>query len=216
MTREEKLAFINASAWFHKIPLGEEICTPGLQDCAQTLRRIHMPPDLSGRTVLDVGANDGYFSFEAKRRGAARVVALDTWERKYDQTQSIDNIRFCAQVLDLEIEIVQADVLDYQGGPFDVVLFMGVLYHMQDPLAGLRKVARLARDLVIVESHVIDGGPPPMMRYYPGAELNRDPTNWWGPNESCLKEMVATAGMQNIVVMDRTGDRLSLQARGCA
>ena len=145
MTVQDKQDFVNKSAWFHQIDLGDGVVTPGLQDCALTLPRVAFPNDLAGKTVLDIGANDGFFSFEAKRRGAARVVALDTWARKYDDTRAVENILFCADVLGLSIEVVQSDLFDYESEPFDFVLFMGVLYHLQDPLGGLQRVARLAQ-----------------------------------------------------------------------
>ena len=215
MTVQDKQAFVDQSAWFHRIDLGDGVVTPGLQDCALTLKRVAFPNDLTGKTVLDIGANDGFFSFEAKRRGAAHVVALDTWARKYDHTRAVDNIYFCRDVLGLSIKIIQADLFDYGSGPFDVVLFMGVLYHLQDPLRGLRKVAQLAKDLIVVETHVIGGDDSmPMMRFYENAELNRDPTNWWGPNAPCAIAMMRAAGMTDITTVNLWGDRLSLHAHG--
>jgi len=213
MTVQDKQDFVNKSAWFHQIDLGDGVVTPGLQDCALTLQRVAFPNDLAGKTVLDIGANDGFFSFEAKRRGAARVVALDTWARKYDDTRAVENILFCADVLGLSIEVVQSDLFDYESEPFDVVLFMGVLYHLQNPLGGLQRVARLAQGLIVLETHVIGGDDPnPMMRFYEGAELNRDPTNWWGPNASCTIAMMRAAGMTDITTVKLLGDRLSLHA----
>src|SRR5690606_26765214 len=63
--------------WFHRIDLGGGVVTPGLDDTATKLRQVRLPEDLTGKSVLDVGAWDGFFSFEAERRGASRVVALD-------------------------------------------------------------------------------------------------------------------------------------------
>ena len=215
MTAKEKQDFVNKSEWFQRIDLGDGIVTPGSQDCALTLRRVAFPTDLAGKTVLDIGANNGFFSLEAKRRGATRVVALDIWDTTYTDTASIDNIYFCRDALGLEIEIVQCDFLDYESEPFDVVLFMGVLYHLQNPLGGLQRVARLARELVVLETHIIGGDDPiPMARFYEGTELGRDQTNWWGPNSACVVAMMRVAGMTNIGTVNLWGDRLSIHARG--
>jgi tRNA (mo5U34)-methyltransferase len=211
MTKQEKQQFVDNSAWYHKINIGDGIVTPGSQNCADTLRRIGLPKDLTGLTVLDVGANDGYFSFGCKRRGAARVVALDIWDRKYDSTRAVENIRFCRECLDLDIDIIQTSLFDYEPDElFDLVLFMGVLYHLESPLAGLKKVAGFSRGQVILETHVIGGSGQPVMRFYPRAELNNDPTNWWGPNEACVLEMMTAAGLKNLKAINRTCDRYTL------
>ena len=66
---------IAAIKWWHKIDLGNGMITPGIDESAERLRIMRMPDDLSGMTVLDIGAWDGFFSFEAERRGARRVLA---------------------------------------------------------------------------------------------------------------------------------------------
>ncbi len=212
MTAEKKREFINKSAWFHRIDLGDGVITPGGQDTAATLGRIGIPADLSGKTVLDIGANDGFFSFECERRGAT-VTALDMWNRKYDGTRAIENIQFCKKVLGSNIEIVQADVLSYGHEPFDLVLFMGVLYHLQDMMAGLRKVAELTKPdgKAIIETHFVAGGDSPSARFYPGAELNNDPTNWWGPNAACVR-MMAEIFFKRVRVVNTWCDRMTIHA----
>ncbi|HYD83327.1 MAG TPA: hypothetical protein VEA63_04730, partial [Opitutus sp.] len=79
MTREELLQQVTAIRWFHQIPLGNGVVTPGIDDSVAKLRRVELPPSLGGKTVLDVGAWDGFFSFEAEKRGASRVVAIDSY-----------------------------------------------------------------------------------------------------------------------------------------
>jgi tRNA (mo5U34)-methyltransferase len=123
--------------------------------------------------VLDIGAWDGFFSFEAERRGASRVEDVD-----------ID-------VLDLRPERV--------GGTFDVVFFLGVLYHLPNPLLALERVASVASDLLILET-VVDmvGVRRPTAAFYPGRELNDDPTNWWGPNEAAVHGMLRAVGFEDV------------------
>jgi len=65
--------------WYHNIDLGHGIVTPGIDNTPKKLGRLHFPERLDGKTVLDIGAWDGFFSFEAERRGAARVLATDSY-----------------------------------------------------------------------------------------------------------------------------------------
>lgn len=148
---------VSAVNWFHSIDLGHGIVTPGCDDSSEKLKQIRLPEDLQGRTVLDVGAWDGFFSFEAERRGASRVVAADSycWSGPGWGTQEGFNLARRAlnsHVEDLEIEVL--DLSPDRVGIFDVVLFLGVLYHMKRPLDALERVARVTRDLLIVETHV--------------------------------------------------------------
>lgn len=211
LTAEDKRAFIANSAWFHRINVGDEIGTPGMQDCSITLGRIGLPADLADKEVIDIGANDGYFSFECERRGG-NVTSLDMWDRKYDNTRAIENIKFCKDCLGSKIKIVQSDILEYQHEPYDLVLFMGVLYHMQSPMAGLRKVADLTKDdgMAIIETHCISGigmnG-----KFYPGEELNHDPTNWWGFTAECAEAMISTF-FRKVRNANTWGDRVTFHA----
>ena len=63
--------------WWHRIDLGDGRITPGRDATQEKLETLHLPNSLSGKTVLDIGAWDGFFSFEAERRGAVRVLATD-------------------------------------------------------------------------------------------------------------------------------------------
>lgn len=214
MTKDKLIKFINESAWFHRIDLGDGIITPGLQNCGITLGRVGMPDDLTGKNVLDIGANDGYFSFEAERRGASHVVSLDMWDRKYDNTRAVENIRVCKEVLNSNIEIVQMDFLEYVPKyDFDLILFMGVVYHMKNPLAGIEKLMEIGCKDLILESHFI-GGEDSSMRFYPGNQLNNDPTNWWGATKNCLVDMLAVAEFQDINIYKVENDRITIHARG--
>ena len=214
MTRDKLQKFINKSAWFHRIDLGDGIITPGLQDCAKTLDRVGIPEDLTGKNVLDIGANDGYFSFAAERRGAAHVVALDLWNRKYDNTRAVENIHVCKEVLNSNIEIVQMDFLEYiPKYEFDLILFMGVFYHMKNPISGIEKLMEIGCKDLILESHFI-GGEDYIMKFYSGSQLNNDPTNWWGATKNCLVDMVSVSGFNDIHVHNVSDDRITIHARG--
>ena len=104
--------------------------------------RDHVPADLSGRTVLDIGCNGGFYSLEMKRRGAARVLAID------HDPHYLAQARFAAEVEGLEIEFRQLSVYDVGalGERFDVVLFLGVLYHLRHPLLALDPIFNCVPD----------------------------------------------------------------------
>jgi tRNA (mo5U34)-methyltransferase len=183
--------------WYHSIDLGNGVVTPGRKSfatCTAEAHAIFGRVDLSGRTVLDVGAWNGFFSFEAKRRGAARVLATDSvaWTRPRDGMR--EPFDLARSVLGLDVEAREIDVAQLSTdsvGEFDIVLYLGVFYHRQDAIEALARVARLARQLLIVETHLdlrdIDR---PAMAFYPGDELLGDKTNWWGPNERCMKALL--------------------------
>ena len=142
--------------------------------------------DLVGKSVLDVGAWNGGFAIEAKRRGAKRVVALDHFIWNHPHFQGRRSFEFATLACNVEIEAVDQDLdapqLSLGGlGRFDVVLFLGVLYHLIDPIAALREVAACVGEVLVLETYLeqtVD--PRPSMTFYPGSELNNDPTNWWG------------------------------------
>jgi tRNA (mo5U34)-methyltransferase len=203
--------------WFHNLRLGGIETAPEhfLGDYpAQKWRRFAdaLPADLSGRTVLDIGCNAGFYSLEMKRRGADRVVGVDSDPRYLAQA------RLAAQVSNLDIELRRLDVyeLDRLGETFDVVLFMGVLYHLRYPLLALDLLHQhVVGDLLVFQSLLRgDSHTEPYADDYPFSEqaifeqprfprmsfIERryagDPTNWWIPNRACAEAMLRTAGFQ--------------------
>lgn len=202
MTREELQADVNAIRWYHTIDLGGGIVTPGADDTPQRLARIGLPQSLEGQTVLDIGAWDGFFSFECERRGAARVVAADDYSWHGSGWGTKQGFQLAREALGSRVEDVDIDVMDLSPervGTFDVVLFLGVLYHLRHPLLALERVASVTRGLLIVET-VVDlvGYRRPAMAFYEGRELNDDPTNWWGPNVPAVCAMLRSIGFQAV------------------
>jgi tRNA (mo5U34)-methyltransferase len=197
-----------AIRWYHTIDLGGGVVTRGVDDTPQRLARVQLPASLAGLTVLDIGAWDGFFSFECERRGAARIVAADyySWHGAGWGTKA--GFNFAREALGSRVEDVDIDVMDLSPervGTFDVVLFLGVLYHLRHPLLALERIAPLARQRLIVES-VIDmvGVDRPAMAFYPSRELNNDPTNWWGPNVPAMRGMLESVGFDRIETVTRT------------
>jgi tRNA (mo5U34)-methyltransferase len=203
--------------WFHNMEIGGVRTAPGhfLGDYpAVKWRRFShaIPMDLTGRRVLDIGCNGGFYSIEMKRRGASEVIGIDT------DPQYLAQARFAADYHGLEIEFRRMSVYDIAAlpGPFDVVLFLGVLYHLRYPLLALDLLHGSAvGDLLIVQS-MLRGDPEtlPLDRDYPFEERDifdepgfpklhfiehryaGDPTNWWVPNRAALEAMLRSAGFR--------------------
>jgi tRNA (mo5U34)-methyltransferase len=203
--RVSEFEMVRGYPWYHTIDLGDGIITPGNQDCQGTLRRIEIPIDLAGSTVLDIGCNDGFFSFECERRGA-KVTAFDTFP---------ETAIFCKEILGSGINVFKADLMEWETDEtFDLVLFMGVLYHLRHPFLGIEKVRSLCHGDFILESHTADiGGSLPAMRMYPGKELAGDASNWWGPNVACIYAMLNDVGFKEIRVRSKVSDRVCMHAR---
>lgn len=216
MTREAIQARVAAlGQWFHNLDLDGVPTAPDhfLRDYPNVKWRrfAHaLPEDLTGRSVLDIGCNAGFYSLEMKRRGAERVLGIDFDDRYLDQA------RFAAEVKGADIEFRKLSVYDVAslGERFDIVLFMGVLYHLRHPLLALDLIQQhVAGDLLVYQSmqrgadaetplredydffedkHFDDPGYPKMHfieRRYAG-----DPTNWWAPNAACSAAMLRSAG----------------------
>jgi tRNA (mo5U34)-methyltransferase len=171
-----------------------------------------LPADLSGRSVLDIGCNGGFYSIEMKRRGASRVLGIDFDERYLAQA------RFAAEVSEADIEFRKLSVYDLAslGESFDVVVFMGVLYHLRHPLLALDLIhAHVARDLMVFQSmqrggrsvaevaanydfseveHFEQSGYPTL--HFIEHRYANDPTNWWVPNRACAEAMLRAAGFK--------------------
>jgi len=194
--------------WYQTIDLGQGVVTHGIDNSPERLAFIHLPSDLSGRSVLDVGAWDGFCSFEAERRHAARVVATDhyAWHGTGWATgQGKAGFQLARAALNSRVEDLDLDVLDLSPervGTFDVVLFLGVLYHLPNPLLALERVASVTRGLLIVETVVnMIGLGRPAAAFYPERELNNDPTNWWGPNHAAVQGMLRGVGFPRVDVL---------------
>ena len=193
--------------WFHSIDLGSGIVTPGTDDSQAKLARLGMPEDLLGRSVLDIGAYDGFFSFEAERRGADRILAVDTlaWER--GATSGWPCFSLAHRALSSGVETQKLDIhsiADAGIGSFDVVLCLGVIYHLRGPLAALEAVAEVTDDLLILETHTdATHLRRPAMVFYENDELAGDASNWCGPNERMLTMWLRDVGFRQVEIVHR-------------
>jgi tRNA (mo5U34)-methyltransferase len=189
--------------WWHsfELPDGSQILgVCGLDTLKDRIGQFPIPLDLRGKRVLDIGAWDGWFSFEMERRGA-EVLAIDNW----------DNPRFheMRALLNSKVEYRQFDMYDLtpqRVGQFDIVLFMGVLYHLKHPLLALERVCALTRDMAAVDSFVLredhwQGAQVeqrPIMEFYENDEFGGQTDNWVGPSVPCLLAMCRTAGFARV------------------
>jgi tRNA (mo5U34)-methyltransferase len=194
--------------WFHTMSLGSGVVTKGYYDPAEVLPRLHLPARLDGLRVLDVGAWDGFFSFEAERRGA-QVLATDhfCWSGPGLGTKAgfdLAHDAFSSQVEALDIDPFQL-CPEAVGGTFDVVLLLGVLYHVKDPLGLLERVRSVTRNLLILETQCgMLLTRSPAAAFFPGSELNADGTNWWAPNIPAAVGLLGAAGFSSVEVKYRT------------
>jgi tRNA (mo5U34)-methyltransferase len=199
-------AEIAQRTWFHTIDLGGGIFTAGQKDTPAEV--VHMRlPDLTGRTVLDVGACDGFYSFEAERRGAKDVLATDSWTWNWPGSDARRNFDLAHELLGSTVRVQEVAVEDLApeviGGTFDIVLFLGVLYHAPDSLGYLKRVRTLTAEMAIIETLVdlLDANIP-AAAYYPGASLNHDGSNHFGPNPMAVEGMLADAGFGRVVALE--------------
>ncbi len=201
-----------AGSWWHSIDLGDGYVTRGVhtaEELAENIRRFNLPENLSGKRVLDIGCWDGYYSFEAERRGA-QVQAIDCW--------TPDNFFKAKQARNSRVEFKELSVHEItreELGAFDVIFFLGVLYHLKHPLLALEQICEVARDVLIVETHVMDDFvelPLPVMEFYELHELGGQYDNWWGPNVECLVRMLRTAGFARCEVLRREPTRAVVKA----
>jgi tRNA (mo5U34)-methyltransferase len=205
LEHQELRAKVNDLRWYHTIDLGHGIVTNGIDNTPERLARLKLPQTFAGKSVLDIGAWDGFFSFESERRGAKRVVAADYyawhglgWGTKDGKAPfKLAHSTLKSRVEDVDIDV--ADISHERLGSFDVVLFLGVLYHLPNPLLSLERIAAVTREMLVVET-VVDmvGITRPAAAFYPDRELNDDPTNWWGPNHAAVEGMLKAVGFARV------------------
>lgn len=201
--------------WFHNLRLGNIQTAPHhfLGDYPELkFRRFRdaIPKSLKGWSVLDIGCNGGFYSLEMKRRGASRVLGIDTDEGYLRQA------RFAAEVTELDVDFVRMPVWDVAAlrERFDLVIFMGVLYHLRHPLLALdlihehvvrnlllfqsmqrgsRDIVAVAEDYDFLEEEFFDDPGYPKLHFVERC-YSHDETNWWIPNRACSEAMLRSSG----------------------
>jgi len=192
--------------WLHSIPLKDGVVTPGAvsYESLKCIADAVFRGGAAGKSVLDIGAWDGFYAFEAERRGAARVLATDHFCWSGPGVGSRKGFDFAHASLGSKVEALDIDVPSLSPdalGTFDVVLFLGVLYHVEDMLTYLERAAAMTHDLLVIDTETrLNFLPWPAARYFPGAELNNDPTNFWAPNVAWLSAALKEEGFVRLAI----------------
>lgn len=194
---------LSAKGWWHSFELPDGTRIDGVCDLPGLKNRIAqfpIPSDLRGRRVLDIGAWDGWFSFEMERRGA-EVVAIDCWDNpRFREMHARLNSRIDYRVMDVY------DLSPDGIGRFDIVLFMGVLYHLKHPLLALERVCSVTTGMAAVDTFVLKEehrqgcglDRRPIMEFYETDEFGGQTDNWVGPSLPCLLAFCRTAGFARV------------------
>jgi len=204
--------------WDHNIEIKPGLNTnPDARDHPAYLWRLiepFIPKDLSGKSVLDIGCNAGTFSVQLKKRGARRVIGIDTMPHRLAQA------RFISRWFGQNIELREMESYDVPSlGEFDHVVFVGMLHHLKHPLYALEKIASICRNTMYFQSAIRGPGgdfnpdedysqvdvferPEYPKMYFVEKSLNGDSGNWWFATSSCLKAMLRSAGFSEIIDTD--------------
>ena len=208
MTPEKKRELANSyDKWWHKIDFGDGIISNGLKPISveNELACWGLSEDyFRDKSLLDVGASDGGFSFYAEKSGALKVVAFDQEAEDRDKIipDRTKGFKIAKKILDSKVDLVTGD-LDQPNaldnlGKFDIVLFAGVFYHLENPFIALRNIKSTLKNgsKLFVETNFshLNTGDAPHLEFYPKNSLNGDYTNFFSPNPSCLKFMLEEIG----------------------
>jgi tRNA (mo5U34)-methyltransferase len=192
--------------WFHQIALREDLTTPGWSNpLVDKVPYYGLPDDMTGMRVLDIGCAEGFFSFEAERRGAREVVAIDSFPG------SVGRFNICRDALGSKATAYLTNVYDVSKrtfGTFDLVMFFGVLYHLRHPILALQNIFDVACGTMLLQTASFEEpalGDASAAKFHPfgvesGPEDNRswDPTVFWIPNAACVRDMMKHVGFVDV------------------
>lgn len=198
--------------WFHRIELRHDLVTPGWSDPAtEKLPHFGLPEDMTGMRVLDIGCAEGFFSFEAERRGASEVVAIDSFP------DSIRRFNVCRDGLDSRATGYLTNVYELSPrtfGTFDLVMFFGVLYHLRHPLLALEKIFSVASGSLLLQTANFEDealGDESAAKFHPfgiqsgtAEQPHFDPTVFWIPNGACIRDMLLHVGFVDVEELNQS------------
>ena len=209
-SKEETQGMVDACpGWFHQIQVGHGIRTPGTHNSWQKMGRLQMPDNLTGWSVLDIGANDGFFSFQAELRGPERVLATDHshWTGEYEYVGKIpgkkNHFETARELRNSKVEDQTIDIYDISPdtvGKFDLVLCLGVMYHLVHFTVGLENAISVTKKLIIIESavHKHTRSDDVCQTIFTPRPPGGGGTNWSYPNVECLKKMMLLFGCSRV------------------
>jgi tRNA (mo5U34)-methyltransferase len=196
------------SNWHHSFEIYPGIVTKGSYNPGELIEKLNLPHNLSGLRVLEIGPADGAFSLELMKR-QAQLTIID-YRTKYEQgfyiMEAVNGLTF-----DYHSKNIY-DLTAQSFGMFDIVLFLGVIYHLPDPVRALRILRSVVKERLYLETYVdtsLDVRTP-LARYFPGKTLNNDSSNFWGFNALCLELMAQDAGFK-VLRTNAWGDRVLLE-----
>jgi tRNA (mo5U34)-methyltransferase len=192
--------------WFHRMELWPAVVTPGWSEPRkEKLPHFGLPDDMTDMRVLDIGCAEGFFSFEAERRGAREVVAIDSLP------DSVRRFNICRAALGSRATAYLTNVYNLtqrEFGTFDIVMFFGVLYHLRNPILALEKIFSVCSGRLLLQTHGFEDpavGDRSMAEFHPfgiesGPPEKRtwDPTVFWIPNGACVRDMLKHVGLEGI------------------
>lgn len=220
--------------WYHCIDLGNGISTKTKSFGGEPVNypvpkwnilRPHIPEDLQGQSVIDIGSNAGFFCIEAKRRKAGYVLGID------EREDFIKQARFVADVLNMDIEYRQENVYNIpkMNLKFDIVFALGLIYHCKHPLMAAEIIASICNNFAVIESQLIKefffwknpihllnktlylpwrNRSPFWQFVYTGYQsgmnigLNEEDFNWWFPNIEALSILFKSVGFKKIKIIN--------------
>ena len=236
MTREEILAELKRlEPWFHRIDLGNALYTKTESVMGepvdhprgpwQTIQKL-LPSDLSGKTLLDVGCNAGFYAFEAKRRGARRVLGVD------GQRQHVRQGLFVRKVLGLDVEFRRVNVYELSPrtvGRFDITLALGLLYHLKHPILALENLYQVTKELLVIETAIMPPRQTPKSFAYSfgaaktmlhplayvenPANAKEQICNWFLPGVEALTALLRNTGFAEVRLVAVQDDRAVVVCR---
>lgn len=220
--RELALKLIEGKPWHHDFEIIPGVRTHGSYNPEGLWNNLQLPQDMTGLSLADIGASNGYFSFAARRRGA-RVVAFDF---RHKDNSGFGLAQYINGLSDIEHHYINVlDISKEKFGQFDIVLALGLLYHVSDPYKALANCAELSQECILVESYCINShlsealATEPIMTFisdpkrFPDlSQPNADRSNFWGSTDICLKRMLEDIGF-SVSTINVHSDRVLIDAR---
>jgi tRNA (mo5U34)-methyltransferase len=223
-TKKELVESYNG--WWHSIDFGDGVISKGEKGHPNGREAIiNTESWLDGivfkdNRVLDIGAWDGYYSFYAERQGAKEVVAIDgsIWRQDFSYRRSKKGFDIAKTILNSKVKDYIENIEDMtpeKYGTFDIILFLGVLYHLQNPMLAIKNINDLLNKTgkIVIETTTRNNDlDKPVMEFHHKNSLNNDNSNWWSPNILCIEQMFNGFGKYiiNQYKFNRAKHRVSL------
>ena len=206
---EIKMLIRSVPSWYHTFEFGNLTTDPCRTPINYQMWAAQgIPLDLKGKTVLDLGASDGFYSFLCEYRGAKRVLATDShfFEGFHGKRDTITPKRFqiCKDILDSNVEFRRLDVYDVDklNEIFDIVLMFGLYYHLSNPLLAIKKISDITKDSLFLAGHVLGTNEPLMYYYYPYRLKCPNTDAHVIPSPECLLRLGMHANFKNVKTLD--------------